>query len=242
MAGAIKSPNEIASIDDSDLIETRTPSTNFEQYSGFPIYSHFTNPTKRWIVFLVALAGFFSPLSANIYFPALNYIATELSVSLELMNLTITAYLVCQGVVPFIIGGLADSHGRRPLYLIVFTVYFAANVGLAVQTSYPALLLLRILQSSGSSGKLSIQSCIACLSTSVQVQLLLQSVWYQTLPHLINVAYTLELHCVGRSSFNIPLALSDSSTFISYELATHGSISRITRSSRCVKKLAADLS
>lgn len=156
MAGALKNPSEMGSIEDAIPTETRTPSSQAEQNSGSPIYSHFDNSAKRWIVFLVALAGFFSPLSANIYFPALNYIGTELRVSLELMNLTITAYLVCQGIVPFIIGGLADSYGRRPLYLIVFTVYSAANVGLAVQKSYPALLLLRILQSSGSSGKLTL--------------------------------------------------------------------------------------
>ncbi|KAI4232554.1 MAG: hypothetical protein LQ349_004926, partial [Xanthoria aureola] len=59
-------------------------------------YSVFTKPEKRWIILLVAMAGFFSPLSANIYFPAINYLARDLSVSLELINLTITAYLVCQ--------------------------------------------------------------------------------------------------------------------------------------------------
>lgn len=116
------------------------------------VYTVFDKATRRWIIFLVALAGFFSPLSANIYFPALNYIAESLHVSLELMNLTITAYLVCQGIVQYIVGGLADILGRRPLYLAAFTIYVAANIGLAVQTSYPALMVLRILQSSGSSG------------------------------------------------------------------------------------------
>ena len=118
-----------------------------------PLYSTFSKPAKRWIVLIVAIAGFFSPLSANIYFPALGYIATELKISIELMNLTITAYLVCQGIVPFFIGGLADAYGRRPLYCSVFVVYFAANIGLALQDSYAALLILRILQSSGSSGE-----------------------------------------------------------------------------------------
>ena len=117
-------------------------------------YSTFSNEAKRSIVFLVALAGFFSPLSANIYFPALEYIASDLHVSLELMNLTITAYLVCQGLVPFMVGDLADHLGRRPIYLAIFVIYLAANLGLALQKSYSALLILRILQSSGSSGRM----------------------------------------------------------------------------------------
>ena len=121
--------------------------------STYACYSTFSNKAKRGIVLLVALAGFFSPLSANIYFPALDYIASDLNVSLELMNLTITAYLICQGLVPFMVGDLADHLGRRPIYLAIFIIYLAANIGLALQKSYPALLILRILQSSGSSGQ-----------------------------------------------------------------------------------------
>ena len=78
--------------------------------------------------------------------------------SLELMNLTITAYLICQGIVPSIFGDLADMVGRRPVYLLVFLIYFSANIGLALQNSYPALLVLRMLQSTGSSGELSTNS------------------------------------------------------------------------------------
>ncbi|KAL8724289.1 MAG: hypothetical protein Q9166_008036 [cf. Caloplaca sp. 2 TL-2023] len=119
-------------------------------------YSVFTRPEKRWIIFLVALAGFFSPLSANIYFPAVNYLARDLHVSLELINLTITAYLVCQGIVPSLVGDTADMVGRRPVYIAAFVIYLAANIGLALQNSYPALLVLRILQSSGSSGTIAL--------------------------------------------------------------------------------------
>lgn len=123
-------------------------------------YSVFTKFEKRWILFLVALAGFFSPVSANIYFPAINYLARDLSVSLELINLTITAYLICQGMVPSLVGDTADMLGRRPVYIAAFVVYLAANVGLALQDSYAALLVLRILQSSGSSGILEFNSDI----------------------------------------------------------------------------------
>ncbi|KAL8958541.1 MAG: hypothetical protein Q9193_004421 [Seirophora villosa] len=114
-------------------------------------YSVFSQSTRRWTVLLVALAGFFSPLSANIYFPALNYLAHDLNVSLKLINLTITAYLIFQGIVPFIVGDAADKMGRRPVYIVAFVVYLGANIGLALQNSYPALLVLRVLQSSGSS-------------------------------------------------------------------------------------------
>lgn len=57
-----------------------------------------------------------------------------------------------QGVAPMMIAGFSDSMGRRPAYIICFTIYLAANLGLGLQNSYAALLVLRCLQSGGSSG------------------------------------------------------------------------------------------
>lgn len=57
---------------------------------------------------LAAWGGFFSPLSANIYFPALTDLATEYNVSSTLMNLTLTSYLIFQGLAPTIFGDFAD--------------------------------------------------------------------------------------------------------------------------------------
>jgi Ca2+/Na+ antiporter len=69
---------------DVDTIQATT--TNSEPWSVF------TTPQKRFIVLMVALASFFSPLSANIYFPALNELATDFGVSESIMNLTLTSY------------------------------------------------------------------------------------------------------------------------------------------------------
>jgi MFS family permease len=53
--------------------------------------------------------------------------------------------------------------------LICFTVYLAANIGLAFQTSYPALMVLRCLQSSGSSGTIALGSAtVSDLSTRAE--------------------------------------------------------------------------
>jgi multidrug resistance protein len=56
------------------------------------------------------------------------------------------------------VGGLSDRIGRRPAYLLSFTVFIGANIGLALQTDYAALLVLRCLQSSGSSGTTALSS------------------------------------------------------------------------------------
>ncbi|KAK5154358.1 hypothetical protein LTR04_006040, partial [Oleoguttula sp. CCFEE 6159] len=83
-----------------------------------PPHSIFSKRQKQFVVFMVAWGGFFSPLSANIYFPALNTLATDLKVSNELINLTLTSYMVFQGLAPTVFGDLADMAGRRPAYVI----------------------------------------------------------------------------------------------------------------------------
>lgn len=117
-------------------------------------YSAFTGLRKKQIAFLVAFAATFSPLSSFIYYPAIVSIAKDLSVTVELVTLTITSYMIVSGITPALVGGFADIVGRRPIYIVTFIIYVAANLGLALQRSYPALFVLRMLQSAGSSGEM----------------------------------------------------------------------------------------
>lgn len=123
-----------------------------------PAYSVFSDRQRGYIVFMVACAGFFSPLSASIYFPALNALSKDLRVSNGLINLSLTTYMIFQGFAPTIFGDLADMTGRRPVYILGFIVYIGACVGLALQNNYAALLVLRCVQSAGSSGTIAIGS------------------------------------------------------------------------------------
>ncbi|KAI0539784.1 major facilitator superfamily transporter [Xylaria digitata] len=119
-------------------------------------FSAFTPPQKRWILFLTGFAGSFSPLSSFIFYPAIVPIASSLGVTVRLVNLAITTYMVVSGIVPAILGSAADKVGRRPVYILALSIYFVANIGLALQNSYPALLVLRMVQSAGISGTISL--------------------------------------------------------------------------------------
>lgn len=123
-----------------------------------PVYSVFPRHMKLFIIVMVAWGGFFSPISANIYYPALNTLSTELHVNDELINLSLTTYSIFQGLAPTIVGDLADMAGRRPAYMIGFIIYIGANIGIALQDSYAALMVLRCLQSTGSSGMIALAS------------------------------------------------------------------------------------
>ena len=115
-------------------------------------YSIFSRSQKNMIVFLVALAASFSTLSSFIYFPAITPLAESLHTTVGNINLTVTSYMIVSAVIPSIVGNAADISGRRPLFLLALAIYLVANIGLAVQRSFPALLTLRMLQSAGISG------------------------------------------------------------------------------------------
>jgi MFS family permease len=156
--------NEISIQEAQDVtqdLESLTP------VASGPAYSVFSKRKKIYILLMVTWASFISPTSATIYFPALNPLQAELHVSSTLMNLTITSYMIFQGLAPMIIGDLADMAGRRPAYILGFLVSIAANIGLALQDSYAALFLLRCLQSTGSSGAIALgYGSVADISTS----------------------------------------------------------------------------
>ena len=69
-------------------------STELSKLDSTPVWSIFSPWEKKWIVMIASLGAFFSPLTTNIYFPALNDIAKDLDVSINMVNLSITTYMV----------------------------------------------------------------------------------------------------------------------------------------------------
>lgn len=99
-----------------------------------------------------------SGFASNIYFPALPTIAQDLNVSVELVNLTVTSYLIFQGLAPSLWGPVSDVRGRRVAYCCTFVVFLGACIGLSETKNYATLLVLRCLQSTGSASTIAIGS------------------------------------------------------------------------------------
>jgi MFS family permease len=87
-----------------------------------PPYSVFPKHYKQWIIFVAAFAGSFSTLSSMIYFPAITALAESLHTSIANIDLPVTSYLVVSAIVPAITGGLADTSGRRPVFIVLLTI------------------------------------------------------------------------------------------------------------------------
>ncbi|OAA72550.1 Major facilitator superfamily domain, general substrate transporter [Cordyceps fumosorosea ARSEF 2679] len=132
-------------------------------------FTIFDKRQKWFIVFLVSVAAtctspspkcslpqVLPPLASNIYFPALPAVAADLDVSMELATLTVTSYLVLQGLAPSLWGPVSDVRGRRVAYLGTFLVFLGACVGLGLTRNYATLVALRCLQSAGSASTIAV--------------------------------------------------------------------------------------
>ncbi|KAI0172987.1 MFS general substrate transporter [Hypoxylon sp. FL1284] len=144
-------------VEEQTRITTPAPSTPPPSLPAPEVpYSIFDKRQKALIVLIVSTAATFSGFASNIYFPALPTIAHDLGVSVELVNLTVTSYLIFQGIAPSLWGPVSDVKGRRVAYCCTFLVFLGACVGLAETRNYATLIVLRCLQSTGSASTIAI--------------------------------------------------------------------------------------
>ena len=128
-------------------------------------YSAFPRPLKVFIVTVASASGFMSPFAINIYMPAVPDISRHLHISSAQALLSLTTYLIFQGLSPSIWAPLSDTYGRRPILVCTFLVFLAANLGLSFTNVYWLLLVLRMLQACGASSAIAIGAgCISDVS------------------------------------------------------------------------------
>lgn len=144
------------------------PSTDMQE----PVepYSVYTRSEKWAIVGLISLGATFSPLSANIYFPAIPTLADDFHKSLELINLTVTMYMIFQGLAPTFWGTLADRYGRRMMFAACLILLCISCVGLALTptSAFWLLMVLRCVQAAGSASTIALSAGVVVDIADVQ--------------------------------------------------------------------------
>jgi multidrug resistance protein len=155
----IKASSEQTS-NNNDVAVDETREKNEPQTPLAPVHSVFSSRIKMFLVFLTVFGTLFSPLSSFIYLPAITPIAQSYHRTLGEINLTVTMYQIMQAIAPLFFGDLSDQIGRRLVYILTFSIYIAANIGLALQHNYAALMVLRALQSTGSSATVAIGNAV----------------------------------------------------------------------------------
>lgn len=135
-----------------------------------PPYTVFSSKMKVTIVFLATIAGCLNQFAQNIFYPSISIISADLHVTVAKTNYTVTAYIIFQAFTPLFVSVLSETHGRRPVYIVGLAIFLVANLGLVFSHNYIGLLLLRCLQSCGSSGLIALRSgTIADIVTRAEI-------------------------------------------------------------------------
>ena len=95
---------------------------------------------------VLALLSAFTPLSIDMYLPALPVIAVDLHGSAGDIQLTLSVFMVAFGVGQIFYGPAGDRYGRRPVILGGLLVYILASAGCAFAAEAGHLIGLRFLQ------------------------------------------------------------------------------------------------
>ena len=113
---------------------------------------------------IIAILLFVIPLSQialDVYTPALPKMAAEFAASNDLIQNTVTAYMLGMAVAFIPAGLIADAVGRRRVLLAGLALLATATVGCALAPTLPALLCMRFVEGIGASVCLLLAATIA---------------------------------------------------------------------------------
>jgi DHA1 family bicyclomycin/chloramphenicol resistance-like MFS transporter len=106
-----------------------------------------TRPTLTpMLLAVLALLSSFTPLSIDMYLPALPVIAVDLHGTVGDIQLTLSAFMIAFGFGQIFYGPAGDRFGRRPVILSGIAIYVVASIGCAFAAAAGHLVLLRFLQ------------------------------------------------------------------------------------------------
>ncbi|KAL3459477.1 major facilitator superfamily domain-containing protein [Aspergillus heterothallicus] len=144
------SRTQLAAVPERENV-TKQPSPTTTEASISDSYCITSTRKKIFIISLTSLAMIITMIATNIVLPVLPILQESYGVTTTQMNLLVTVFSLVQGITPALMSALSDLQGRRLAWMLTLLIYFGANIGLALQDSYVALIILRCLQSLGSS-------------------------------------------------------------------------------------------
>ncbi|TFY83415.1 hypothetical protein EWM64_g590 [Hericium alpestre] len=111
---------------------------------------------KSVVLFIVASASLIAGLASNIYNPAINQIIQELHATSGEISLSLSLFILFQGVVPLLWSALSELRGRKIVYVTSIAISVVGCIVAAEAHSIGVLIGMRCLQAVGSSAVMAI--------------------------------------------------------------------------------------
>lgn len=105
-----------------------------------------TKSKAMLILYIVCFSAFFASLSQNIYSPIIPIIKESFHVSVTLVNLSVSVFMIVTAIMQIILGAIIDFKGARYVLLAGILATAAASFGCAVTTDFTLFLIFRIVQ------------------------------------------------------------------------------------------------
>mgnify|MGYP001090142842 CR=1 FL=1 len=118
-----------------------------------PAHSPLTLP----VLVLVSMMG---PLALNILMASMPGLVSTLSTTREMVQLTMSLFLIAQAISQLFIGLLADRFGRRPVLISCIALYVVSSLAATFAANIEQLIALRVLQAFGATAGLTLARTI----------------------------------------------------------------------------------
>lgn len=112
------------------------------------------------LVVLLVLTSLVTPLSLDMYTPAIPHMTDYFSTDAGTVNLTLVGYFLFFAVGLLVFGPMSDRHGRKPVLLVGIATYTVASGLCALSTDIWMLISFRIVQALGA-------GAVSAVSTAV---------------------------------------------------------------------------
>jgi len=99
---------------------------------------------------LILLISFLTPMSCDMYIPALSSMTVYFDTTEIMVNQTMILFFLFFAISILIFGSVSDRYGRKPVLVGGFLVYMAGSIGCALSSSIVMLIAMRIVQAIGS--------------------------------------------------------------------------------------------
>ena len=103
----------------------------------------------RAIIAMLALLSAFPPLSTDLYLPALPHMVEVLQSSQNLVNLSLSLFLLFFALGMLVWGPVSEKYGRKPILLTGLCLYTLGSLGCALSSNVTQLVLSRVVQAFG---------------------------------------------------------------------------------------------